>query len=98
MVVLDRVWLVFHGGLLYLSTFILVIPAYSRKEKERNHGNQCRNLVNAVVDEALKQCEKVQGFRGKICMDTIKVSYANGVSISEAARVAADDTLFWDLS
>jgi len=36
------------------------------------------------------------GWRGKVCMDTIKNSYENGLTIDQAANNLVDDTLYWD--
>jgi hypothetical protein len=36
------------------------------------------------------------GWRGKVCMDTIKTSYENGLTINDAANSLVDDTLYWD--
>jgi len=36
------------------------------------------------------------GWRGKVCMDTIKASYENDLTILDAATSLVDDTLYWD--
>ncbi len=36
------------------------------------------------------------GWRGKVCMDTIKASYENDLTIDDAANSLVDDTLYWD--
>ena len=35
-------------------------------------------------------------WRGKVCLDTVRDSYNQGLTIEEAADRMVDDTLYWD--
>lgn len=35
-------------------------------------------------------------WRGKVCLDTVRGSYDQGLTIEEAADRMVDDTLYWD--
>lgn len=35
-------------------------------------------------------------WRGKVCLDTVKESYDQGLTVEEAADRMVDDTLYWD--
>ena len=36
------------------------------------------------------------GWRGRVCMDSIRSSYENGLTTDQAANSLVDDTLYWD--
>lgn len=36
------------------------------------------------------------GWRGRVCMDSIKNSFENGLTVNQAANSLVDDTLYWD--
>ena len=37
-----------------------------------------------------------KGWSGQVCLDTVRESYNQGLTIEEAADRMVDDTLYWD--
>jgi hypothetical protein len=37
-----------------------------------------------------------KGWRGQVCLDTVKESFNQGLTIEEAADRMVDDSLYWD--